>query len=126
MPIIFRGIPLFAGLLLILAFAHGFQLSAQTFGSIQGTVTDQTNAVVPGASVEIHNPVSGFSKAAVTDDSGHFSIQNVPFNPYHVTVTRKGFSPESQDVDIRSVVPTNLNVNLKVIGTTEAVDVEAA
>ena len=92
MPISFKGILLFAGLLLIVVFALGFQVSAQTFGSIQGTVTDQTNAVVPGATVEAHNPVSGFSKTAVTDGSGHFSVQNVPFNPYHLTVTRQGFS----------------------------------
>jgi hypothetical protein len=125
MPISFKGILLFAGFLLIIVFALGFQASAQSFGSIQGTVTDQTNAVVPGASVEVQNPVSGFRKTAVTDGTGHFSIQNVPFNPYHLSVTREGFSSASQDVDVRSMVPLSVKVSLKVTGATETVNVEA-
>jgi hypothetical protein len=126
MPISFKGILLFAALLLIVVFALGFQASAQTFGSIQGTVTDQTNAVVPGASVEVHNPVSGFSKTAVTDGTGHFSIQNVPFNPYHLSVTRQGFASASQDVEVRSMVPLSVNLSLKVTGTSEIVNVEGS
>jgi len=126
MPISFKGILLFAGFLLIVVFALGFQASAQSFGSIQGTVTDQTNAVVPGASVEVHNPVSGFRKTAVTDGAGHFSIQNVPFNPYHLSVTKEGFASASQDVDVRSMVPLSMNLSLKVTGATETVNVEAS
>ncbi len=97
-----------------------------TSGVIQGTVADQTNAVVPGATVEIHNPVSGYSRTVTTDSSGKFSFPNVPFNPYHLTVSVKGFAPYSQDVDVRSVVPANLNIALKVIGGSETVTVEAA
>jgi hypothetical protein len=52
-------------------------------------------------------------------------VPNVPFNPYHLTVTGKGFAPYSQDVDVRSVVPLNLSVGLKVTGSTETVTVEA-
>jgi hypothetical protein len=102
------------------------QASAQTSsGTLQGVITDPTNAVVPGAKVEIHNPVSGYAHTAVTDGAGRFTIPNVPFNPYHVTVNAKGFSPYTQDVDIRSVVPTNLNIGLKLAGSTETVTVEA-
>jgi len=36
--------------------------------------------------VEIHNPVSQFSRTATTDSNGNFSIPNVPFNPYHLSV----------------------------------------
>jgi hypothetical protein len=102
------------------------QASAQTSsGTLQGVITDPTNAVVPGAKIEIHNPVSGYAHTAVTDGAGRFTIPNVPFNPYHVTVNAKGFSPYTQDVDIRSVVPTNLNIGLKLAGSTETVTVEA-
>jgi hypothetical protein len=102
------------------------QASAQTSsGTLQGVITDPTNAVVPGASVEIHNPVSGYDRTVLTDGAGRFSIPNVPFNPYHLTVSAKGFSPYAQDVDIRSVVPTSLNIGLKLAGSTETVTVEA-
>jgi hypothetical protein len=107
-------------------FLFCFQASAQTSnsGTIQGVVTDPTNAVVPGATVEIHNPVSGYSRTATSDGTGKFSFQNIPFNPYHLSVTSKGFSGYSQDVDVRSVVPVNLGVGLKLSGATETVTVE--
>src|SRR5262249_43691427 len=91
-----------------------------------GTVSDPSGAVVPNANVEIHNPVSGFSRTATTDTSGRFTIPNVPFNPYHLLVTDSGFVPYSQDIDVRSVVPVNVSVTLKVGGSSESVTVEAA
>ncbi len=101
------------------------QASAQTSsGTLQGIITDPSGAVVPGANVEIHNPVSGYDRAVKTDGAGRFSIPNIPFNPYHLTVSVKGFSPYTQDVDIRSVVPSNLNIGLKLSGSTETVTVE--
>jgi hypothetical protein len=102
------------------------QASAQTSsGTLQGVITDPSNAVVPGASVEIHNPVSGYDRTVLTDGAGRFNISNIPFNPYHLTVSVKGFGQYTQDVDIRSVVPTNLNIALKLAGSTETVTVEA-
>ena len=58
MRISFRGALAFAAFLLCVIFAAVFPASAQTFGNIQGTVTDPSNAVIPGATVEIRNPVS--------------------------------------------------------------------
>ncbi|MGC2698529.1 MAG: TonB-dependent receptor [Candidatus Angelobacter sp.] len=104
------------------------KVSAQTSGSagtIQGTVTDQSSAVIPGAKVEIHNPVSGYGRVVTTDGTGRFSFPNIPFNPYHLSVAGKGFAPYSQDVDVRSIVPMNLNIGLKVTGSIETVTVEA-
>jgi hypothetical protein len=46
--------------------------------SITGTVVDPTGGVVPKASVEIHNVVSGLSRSTTTDISGNFSFVNVP------------------------------------------------
>lgn len=93
--------------------------------SITGTVVDPSGAVVTNATVEVRNPVSGFSRNAVTDAGGKFVIPNVPFNPYHLTVTGEGFAPYSADVDLRSTVPVNLNITLKVGGSAESVTVEA-
>jgi hypothetical protein len=114
--------------LIAIAFLFCYDISAQTStsGTIQGAVTDQTNAVVPGATVEIRNPVSGYSRTVTTDPSGRFNFPNVPFNPYHLTVTVKGFAAYSQDVDVRSVVPVNMTIPLKVTGGNETVTVEAA
>jgi hypothetical protein len=93
--------------------------------SISGTVLDPSGAVVPNAVVQIHNPVSAFDRSTATDSSGNFSFPNVPFNPYHLSVTGAGFAPYAQDVEVRSTVPLNVRINLKVSGSSETVTVES-
>jgi hypothetical protein len=99
--------------------------SGGSSGSISGTILDPTGAVVPNATVEIHNPISHFDRSTTTDASGNFSIPNVPFNPYHMAVTAEGFAPTAQDVDVRSVVPVSVKLSLQVSGSTTSVTVEA-
>jgi Carboxypeptidase regulatory-like domain len=116
-----------ATFLIILSIVLGPIAHAQSGNStsITGTVLDPSGAVVVGAGVEVRNPVSGYSRSAVTDAAGKFTIPNVPFNPYHVTVTGEGFAPYAQDVDVKSSVPINLSINLKVTGSSEVVTVES-
>jgi hypothetical protein len=93
--------------------------------SITGTVLDPSGAVVAGATVEVRNPVSGYYRSTVSNSAGRFTIPNVPFNPYHVTVSSKGFASHVQDVDVRSSVPVDLSITLKVTGSSEEVTVES-
>ena len=117
----------FAIFLVTMFMTLDFNVLAQSGNStsIIGTVLDPSGAVVTDATVEVRNPVSGFSRSAVTDAAGKFAIPNVPFNAYHVIVTGKGFSPFAQDVDVRSTVPVSLSITLKVVGSSESVTVEA-
>src|SRR5271166_3158286 len=99
---------------------------AQTSGnsSLSGVVADSTGAVVPGATVEIHNPVSQFSRTTTTDGTGKFSFPNVPIAPYHLTVNLTGFAPYAQDVEVRSAVPLSLTISLEIAGSAENVTVQ--
>ncbi|HXO34625.1 MAG TPA: TonB-dependent receptor [Candidatus Acidoferrales bacterium] len=106
----------------------GLSASAQSVGnsgSINGSVVDPTGAVVSNANVDIRNPVSGFDRSTTTDATGKFAFTNVPFNPYHLTVTATGFSSYAQDVEPRSSVPVSVAISLKVSGSTTQVSVEA-
>ena len=94
-------------------------------GSIEGVVKDPSGGVVPGATVEITNPVTGFQRQATTESDGTFRFSNVPFNPYHLTVTAAGFAAYVQDVDVRSTVPISLQIGLKVGAAEATVKVEA-
>jgi hypothetical protein len=94
--------------------------------SITGTVLDPTGALIPKATVEIHNVVSGLDRSTTTDNMGNFSFVNVPYNPYHLSVNASGFSPYGQDVDVRSSVTVNLKVSLSLAGQTSTLTVEAA
>ncbi len=99
---------------------------AQSTGNsnVTGIVEDPSGAVIPNAKVEIHNPVSEFDRSTTTDSSGRFNIPNVPFNPYHLSVTAKGFAPFAQDIEIRSVVPLNLKIGLQLQSTSTSVTVQ--
>jgi len=94
-------------------------------GSLNGTVFDPSGAVVANATVELHQAVSGYDRTTTTDSKGNFSFSNVPFNPYHMTVTATGFAQTAQDVEVRSVVPASVKISLRVTGSSTSVTVEA-
>ena len=118
----------------ILPFLFVFVFSAMSWtvqaqsnsGSISGAVTDPSGAVVPGATVSINNPVSGYARTVDTDASGRFQFGNLPFNPYHLSVTAKGFGGASQDADVRNTIPVNVNLALKLAGASTTVTVEGS
>src|ERR1700684_2550280 len=112
--------------LLLVAFAAATTASAQTGNSanVTGTVTDPSGGVVAGASVSIHNPVSGLERTTTSDASGNFSFANVPFNPYHLAVSAAGFGAYAQDIDVRSSVPLALKIGLTIAGSSSTVTVE--
>jgi hypothetical protein len=85
-------------------------------GSIDGVVKDPSGGTVAGATVEISYAVSGYQRQATTASDGTFRFTNVPFNSYHLIVTTPEFAPFTQDVDVRSTVPTSIQIGLK-LGT---------
>jgi Carboxypeptidase regulatory-like domain/TonB-dependent Receptor Plug Domain len=95
------------------------------WGSIEGVVMDASGGVVAGAKVEVSNPVSGFRREMITGSDGSFRVTSVPFNPYHVVVTAAGFSPYTQDVDVRSTVPTTVQIGMKVGTEATSITVDA-
>ena len=121
-----RVIPIPAAFLLQLVVSVAFAQSGGNSGTIYGSVTDPSGAVVAGASITIENPVSHYSNQAVSDKSGKYQFTNLPLNPYHLTITAPGFSSSSQDVDVRSIVPVSVNTGLKVGAATTTVTVEAS
>ncbi len=67
-------------------------VSAQTFrGTVLGTVTDATGAVVSGAQVTVRNANTGLERVTLTSEDGSYSVPELPIGSYNVTVTEKGF-----------------------------------
>ena len=88
-----------------LLLSPAMNLHAQTAaGTITGTVTDGSGAVIPDATVTIENPVSGLKRSAKTDAAGQYKFTNLPFNPYHLVVHAPGFAEFTADVPVRSSV----------------------
>jgi len=114
----FLAVILCLGVLILSSVVYG-----QGSANLSGTVTDPSGGVVANAAVEIRNVVSGYERSTATDDSGSFSFTNVPFNPYHLSVTASGFAPYAQDVDVRSTVPLSLQISLTLASTSSTVTV---
>ena len=100
-----------------IAFAQG------TSGSVSGTVTDPTTALVPGAAVTILNAASGYTRTTKTDANGQYRFYNLPFNPYRITVNMTGFQPTSVTIDVNSTVPVTSLIKLDVEGSATSVTV---
>ena len=94
-------------------------------GAIRGAVTDPSGAVVSGATVDLTNERSGFDRTTTTDATGQFTFSNVPFNPYRIDVTAKGFAHLSQSVEIRSSLGISANLVLQIAGASQTVTVES-
>src|ERR1700733_1749277 len=93
-------------------------LSAQSnSGVVSGTITDPVGAVIQGATVSILNPISGYTRSATTDATGRFQFTNIPLNSYHMTATAPGFGSVAHDAYVSSSIPVNVNIALKVEGT---------
>jgi len=97
--------------------------SAGNAGTISGLVTDPTGAVIANATVILANAVSGLSRTATTDNSGAYTISNIPFNTYRLTVSAKTMAPASQTVDVQSFVPIALTTTLQIAAASTIVDV---
>jgi hypothetical protein len=92
-------------------------------GTIQGTITDPTNAPMAAVTVDLSNPVSRFKRTTTTDAAGRFVFRNVPQNSYHLEASAEGFVNFQTDVDVRSAVPIDVPVAMKLTGASESVQV---
>jgi hypothetical protein len=103
-------------------FAYGQSINS---GTVAGTVTDPSSAVVRGAKVQLRNSLSGYQQTAVTDDTGGYRFTNVPLNPYVLTAEAPGFSTATEQIDVKSSVPVMANVSLNVAGGSATVTVQS-
>lgn len=92
-------------------------------GTITGTVTDPSGAVVPNASVTITNVDTGFTVSDKTDAKGTYTFSPLKIGRYSVKVTAPGFNTKQQD-NIQLHVGERTGVNLSLaIGSEETVQV---
>jgi hypothetical protein len=95
-------------------------------GTLHGTVTDPTGAVIPSATVQLSSVMSGLNRTATSDATGQFVLGNVPFNNYKLTVSAAGFSTLTQRVSVQTVLGVNLNLVLQVEAAASTVTVQAS
>src|ERR1700733_1781430 len=112
-------------LLFVTALAGYGQATSVNGGSIQGTITDPTGAVVPDANINITATDTGTVRIVTTDSAGFYSVG--PLNPgnYTVTVTKGGFQKLSVTTVVRTGTATSGSFKVTLGASTETVEVNA-
>jgi Carboxypeptidase regulatory-like domain len=106
--------------------APAFAQAIGTAGTVEGTVTDPSHAVIAGAAVTIENAVTGYKRGTTTDETGKFRFDNIPPNNYQLTVSADGFEVGRQTLAIRTPVPMTLDITLAVSGASATVSVSGS
>jgi len=98
----------------------------KTTGDIDGTVTDQSGAVLPGCALTLTNQTTGAVRKTTSNAQGNFSFLQLTVGNYTITATKDGFKTLSQkDVVVNVATVTTTTLGLEVGAATEMVTVEA-
>ena len=99
-------------------------VQAQYRAGLQGTVTDPTGAVVPGASVTIVDKETNQTQKGTTDGGGNYTFNRLAPAPYTVTVEATGFAKKTVDnVNISGETMQALSISLEPEGSQQSVTV---
>ena len=80
-----------SNVLLLVFLASQVTLAQVTTGTIMGTVSDSTGAVIPGASVTVRNVETGITREATTDAAGRYRLSRLGLGRYEITAGSTGF-----------------------------------
>jgi hypothetical protein len=94
-------------------------------GAIQGTVTDPSGAIVPGAQVLITELGTGATKTVMTSSSGFYSVASLVPGQYQISVVAPGFAKVTTTITVQIGTTTSGNLTLKLGKATEEVVVSS-
>ena len=94
---------------------------AQATGSLSGSVTDQSGALVPGVSVTVTNKNTNLKRTVTTEENGRWTVSVLPVGTYAVFYEKEGFKKiVSENVAVEASVPRTVEAVLEV-GTQDVV-----
>jgi hypothetical protein len=99
----------------------------ETTGTIQGAITDQSGAVMPGVTVVVKHVQTGRTQEAISNESGRYSVPSLQPGSYEVSFTLAGFQPVTvKGIELHVNDRLDINGKLGVGGVSETVEVSAA
>jgi hypothetical protein len=114
-----------AAMFLLCALCATAALAQSNNGELRLKVTDPSGAGVK-ATVKIISEANQYRNQLTTNDQGGLDVQRLPFGIYDLEIAQPGFASLSQTVEIRSAIPTNCTVQLKISSLEQSVNVSAA
>jgi len=117
-----------ASLMLMLGFAFAFspQSNGQSIisGDVTGSITDQTGAAVPNASITLTNVNTNVQQKAATNAEGSYRFAFIPPGPYKLSVTANGFQNQDRTgIGVSAGEPTTVNMQLVLASASSSVTV---
>jgi hypothetical protein len=97
-------------------------LAQSTTGELRLTVTDPSGLGVKSA-VELVSQGTGYRQSSTTDSRGKLDAKRLPYGIYQVQIVAQGFAAVSEPVEIRSALPLDRAIRLKVASVSESVKV---
>jgi hypothetical protein len=99
---------------------------AQSFtGELRLTVTDPSGLGVK-STVELISEANQYHDTLTTDEQGHLDAKRLPYGIYQVQIQASGFTEVSESVEIRSALPLDRTIRLKVASVSQSVKVTAS
>lgn len=122
-----HGLRHFTSLLAVfLLLSSGLTALAQSTATIQGTITDESGAVLAGARVTVRSAAIGVERTTETDSSGNFQVAALPVGTYRIEVQAQGFQTSVVNdltLEVGKIIVQNFQ--LKVGGVSQEVSVVA-
>ena len=113
---------LFAGIAILIGLSAQAQVVS---GTIAGTVTDPSGAVIANAHVLVHNDDTGVQRTLTTSTAGSFTAAAIPIGSYTITVEAASFASYKRTGITLTVGETlNLNLSLQVTGNSATITVQ--
>jgi hypothetical protein len=97
--------------------------AAQAPSALRGVVLDELGGLMPGAAVRVSRAMTGLSREALSGPDGRFEITNLPPDQYTVTAMVDGFEPYAAPVTLRTSVPHEVTIVLRVAAQAAVVEV---
>lgn len=93
-------------------------------GSLRGVIQDATGARIPRATVTLHVPGARFERAATTNDTGEFRVDDLQPGDYAVDVSAPGFAQAHADIQIIVSTVRDCTITMKPLAIKESVQVQ--
>jgi len=99
-------------------------LFGQATGSIGGTVTDSSGALVPDAGVSCKNMETGITRVVQTNSAGIFQFPDLPIGPYALSFTKQGFQAQkAENLNLVTGQTMDMKIQLQVGDASQSVTV---
>jgi carboxypeptidase family protein/TonB-dependent receptor-like protein len=113
-------------LVITLLASAGLQAQTVSVAQISGTIKDQSGAVLPGVEVKVTQTETGYTRSALTNETGSYVLPNLPIGPYRLEASLPGFNTYVQSgivlqVSSNPAIPITLTVG----AISEQVEVQA-